>query len=103
MKITQLTSVGVTRSTRQPIESVHRDGESLAKFVEKAAVQVARQRPAQQAFVARGRASLARSLETGELYAATDALDAMRARLIALKATLSHVDSPSTTGSNAKP
>lgn len=81
MKIAQLPPVRVTPAVREHIESVLLDGESLSQFVEKAALDAANRRKAQQAFVARGRASLAKARKTGELYAADDVLHAMRDRL----------------------
>jgi hypothetical protein len=44
-------------------------------------IDAAQRRQARQAFIARGRASLARARETGEYVAATDALTAMKERL----------------------
>jgi len=81
MKSTQLPPVRVAPSVRQEIESVLYEGETLSQFVERAAVQAAQRRKAQQAFIARGRMSLARALETGEYHSATDALEAMQKRL----------------------
>lgn len=57
------------------------EGESLSAFVEMAAVQAARRRKAQEAFLARGRASLAQARRSGEFYAADEVLDGMRERL----------------------
>lgn len=57
------------------------EGESLSAFVEMAAVQAARRRKAQEAFLARGRASLAQARRSGEFYAADEVLDSMRERL----------------------
>ena len=88
MKTAQLPPVRVPPSVRQAIESVLHEGETLSQFVEQAAVQAAQRRKAQQEFVARGRASLARSREAGEFYGATDALDAMQKRLAARMAVL---------------
>ncbi len=81
MKSAQLPPVRVAPAVRQEIESALRDGESLSEFVEAAALQAARQRQAQQAFLARGRASLAEAKRTGELHEAGPALDAMQQRL----------------------
>ena len=67
---------------REEIESVLQEGESLSQFVEAAAVQAARRRKAQQAFLARGRASMARAKETGEFHPLHGALDQMRERLV---------------------
>lgn len=58
-----------------------RDGESLTQFVEAAALQAARQRKAQDEFLARGRASLAEARRSGEFYAAEPVLEAMHGRL----------------------
>lgn len=88
MKTAQLPPVRVTPAVREQIESVLHEGESLTQFVEKAALDAARRRQAQQAFIARGRASLAKARKTGELYAAEDALSAMRERLNARIAAL---------------
>jgi hypothetical protein len=57
VKTAQLPPVRVEPSAREEIEAVLREGESLSEFVETAAVQAARQRKAQQEFLARGRAS----------------------------------------------
>lgn len=81
MKTAQLPPVRVEPAVRDEIESVLQEGESLSQFVEAAAVQAARRRKAQQAFLARGRASLAHAKRTGEFYPLHDVLDEMRARL----------------------
>jgi hypothetical protein len=81
MKTAQLPPVRVEPAVREEIESVLQEGESLSQFVEAAAVQAARRRKAQQAFLARGRASMARAKETGEFHALHGALDQMRERL----------------------
>lgn len=81
MKIAQLPPVRVTPAVREQIESVLHEGESLSQFVEKATVDAANRRKAQQEFIARGRASLAKARKTGELSAADDVLQAMRDRL----------------------
>ena len=88
MKIAQLPPVRVTPAVREHIESVLHEGESLSQFVEKATLDAANRRKAQQEFIARGRASLAKARKTGELYAADDVLDAMRERLNARVAAL---------------
>lgn len=88
MKTAQLPPVRVTPSVREQIESVLHEGESLSQFVEKATLEAASRRKAQQAFVARGRASLAKARTTGELHAADDVLQAMRDRLDARVAAL---------------
>ena len=81
MKTAQLPPVRVEPAVRDEIESVLQEGESLSQFVETAAVQAARRRKAQQAFLARGRASLADAKSTGEFYPLHGVLDEMRARL----------------------
>ena len=81
MKTAQLPPVRVEPAVREEIESVLQEGESLSQFVEAAAVQAARRRKAQQAFLARGRASMARAKETGEFHSLHGALDQMRERL----------------------
>jgi Arc/MetJ-type ribon-helix-helix transcriptional regulator len=81
MKTAQLPPVRVAPSVREEIESALRDGESLSEFVEAAALQAARHRKARQAFLARGRASLAKAQQSGQLTPLADALDAMEARL----------------------
>lgn len=81
MKTAQLPPVRVEASVRKEIESVLREGESLSEFIETAAVQAARRRKAQEEFLARGRASLAQALRTGEFYAADEVLEGMRGRL----------------------
>jgi hypothetical protein len=82
MKTTQLPPVRVEASVREEIEAVLREGESLSEFVETAAVQAARQRKAQEEFLARGRASLAKAKRTGEFYVADKVLEDMRGRLL---------------------
>lgn len=81
MKTAQLPPVRVTAAVRDQIESVLLEGETLSHFVEQATIEAARRRKAQQEFVARGRASLARARETGEYHAAGDVFDAMQSRL----------------------
>jgi hypothetical protein len=81
MKSAQLPPVRVEPSVRMEIESVLREGESLSQFVEAAAIQAARQRKAQEEFLARGRASLAEAKRTGEFYPVDEVLDGMRGRL----------------------
>jgi hypothetical protein len=81
MKTAQLPPVRVEPSVREEVESVLHEGESLSQFVEAATVQAARRRKAQQEFLARGRASLAKAKTTGEFYPLHGALDQMRARL----------------------
>ena len=81
MKTAQLPPVRVEPTVREEIESVLLEGESLSQFVETATVQAARRRKAQQAFLARGRASLANAKATGEFYPLHGVLDQMRARL----------------------
>jgi len=72
-------------AVREQIESVLLEGETLSQFVEKAAIDAARIRKAQREFVDRGRSSLARARETGEVYSAHDALSAMKTRLDAAR------------------
>ena len=81
MKTAQLPPVRVEPSVREEIEAVLRDGESLSEFVETATIEAARRRQAQEAFLARGRASRAQARRTGEFYPADEALDRMRERL----------------------
>lgn len=81
MKTAQLPPVRVKASVREEIEAVLREGESLSEFVETAAVEAARRRSAQEAFLARGRASLTKAEQTGEFYAADEVLGDMRERL----------------------
>jgi hypothetical protein len=83
MKTAQLPPVRVEPAIREEVESVLREGETLSQFVEAATVQAARRRKAQQEFLARGRASLAKAKKTGELYPLDEVLDRMRARLVA--------------------
>lgn len=81
MKTAQLPPVRVAASVREQIEGVLLAGETLSNFVERAAIEAAQRRKAQQEFVARGRASLIRARETGEYYGANDVLEAMQVRL----------------------
>jgi len=80
-KTAQLLPVRVPAALRGQIEGVLLEGEALSHFVEQAAPDAARRRKAQQGFLARGRASLARAIESGEPYAANEVLDAMKSRL----------------------
>ena len=95
MKTAQLPPVRVAPAVRREIEDSLREGESLSEFVEAAALQAARQRKAQQEFLARGRTSLAAARRTGEFYAATDVIDQMRTRLDKRVNKLSRSHSPS--------
>ncbi|HNU12376.1 MAG TPA: YlcI/YnfO family protein [Rubrivivax sp.] len=81
MKSAQLPPVRVEPEVRQEIESALREGESLSQFVEQAALEAARRRIAQEAFLARGRASLIKARRTGRFFPVDQALDEMRARL----------------------
>ena len=81
MKTAQLPPVRVTPAVREQIEGVLHEGETLSQFVEKATLDAASRRKAQQEFIARGRESLAKARETGELYDADEVLAAMRDRL----------------------
>lgn len=81
MKSSQLPPVRVEPAIRAEIEASLRDGESLSKFVEAAALQAARRRQAQDAFIARGQASILKAKRTGELYSVDEALANMRASL----------------------
>lgn len=81
MKTAQLPPVRVEPTVREEIESVLLEGESLSQFVETATVLAARRRKAQQAFLARGRASLDNAKAKGEFYPLHGVLDQMRARL----------------------
>ena len=81
MKTSQLPPVRVAPAVREEIERCLQEGETLSQFIETAAVNAARARIAQQAFLERGRASLQRAMRTGKLYAAEEALQDMRERL----------------------
>jgi Arc/MetJ-type ribon-helix-helix transcriptional regulator len=81
MKTAQLPPVRVEESVRSEIEAALREGESLSEFVEKAALEAARRRKAQEEFLARGRASLAKAKRTGEFYSADQVLADMQERL----------------------
>ena len=81
MKSAQLPPVRVEVSVRREIESALRAGESLSEFVETAALEAARRRKAQEEFLARGRASLAKARRTGEFYDAKQVRAAMQERL----------------------
>ena len=89
MKTAQLPPVRVEPSVRDEIESTLREGESLSEFVLAAALDASRRRKAQEAFLARGRASMAQARETGEFYAVEPVLnemqDRMRAKVEALR------------------
>ena len=81
MKTAQLPPVRVEPAVREEIESALHEGESLSEFLEAAALQTARRRLAQEEFLARGRASLAKAKQTGEFHALQESLDQMRTRL----------------------
>jgi hypothetical protein len=98
MKTAQLPPVRVEASVREEIEAVLREGESLSEFVETAAVQAARQRKAQEEFLARGRASLAKAKRAGEFYGADKVLEDMRGRLLSRMQALRKNKGKSTAG-----
>ena len=81
MKTAQLPPVRVEPSVREEIEAVLHDGESLSQFVETATIEAARRRRAQDEFLARGRASLAKAKRTGKFHEAQMALGDMQGRL----------------------
>ncbi|WP_306455281.1 YlcI/YnfO family protein [Variovorax sp. YR752] len=81
MKTAQLPPIRVAALVREQIESALLNSETPSHFVEQAAIDAARRRKAQQDFVARGRSSLARALETGEFYSSEDVLSGMTSRL----------------------
>lgn len=81
MKTAQLPPVRVAPAVREEIESALNEGETLSEFVETAALEAARRRKAQQDFLARGRASLARAKASGEFHPAEDVLAGMAQRL----------------------
>jgi len=81
MKTSQLPPVRVEPAVRLEIEAVLREGESLSQFVETATLQAARRRKTQDEFLARGRASLAKAMLSGELHAADETLNNMGRRL----------------------
>ena len=81
MKTAQLPPVRVEPAVREEIERALREGESLSEFVETAALQAARRRTEQQAFLARGRASLAKARRTGTYFPLDEILGEMEARL----------------------
>ena len=81
MKSAQLPPVRIETSTRHEIEAALREGESLSEFVLSATLEAARRRQAQQAFLARGRASLDQALQTGEFYEVEPVVEELRQRL----------------------
>lgn len=81
MKTAQLPPVRVDSPVRAEIEAALREGESLSEFVKTAALEAARRRKAQDAFLARGRAALEQAQSSGEWHDADAVLDAMRDRL----------------------
>ena len=81
MKTAQLPPVRVEPAVREEIESALHEGESLSEFLEAAALQTARRRLAQEEFLARGRASLAKARQAGEFHPLQKSLDQMRTRL----------------------
>lgn len=103
MKTAQLPPVRVAPAVREEIESALNEGESLSEFVEASVLQAARRRKAQQAFLARGRASLAKAKQTGELHELDATLDAMQARLDQRLTELRRTATPKTKPQRAKP
>ncbi len=81
MKTAQLPPVRVAPAVRAEIESALHEGESLSEFVEASVLQPARHRKAQQAFLARGRSSLAKARKSGEFHPLQSVLDGMQSRL----------------------
>jgi hypothetical protein len=81
MKSAQLPPVRVEPAIRAEIESALHEGETLSQFVEAAVLQAARRRKADQEFLARGRASVAKAKASGEFYPLGAVLDEMRTRL----------------------
>jgi Arc/MetJ-type ribon-helix-helix transcriptional regulator len=81
MKTAQLPPVRVDPPVRAEIEAALREGESLSEFVKTAALEAARRRKAQDAFLARGQAALEQAERSGEWHDAAGVLDAMRDRL----------------------
>jgi Arc/MetJ-type ribon-helix-helix transcriptional regulator len=81
MKSAQLPPVRIETSIRREIEAALREGESLSEFVVSATLEAARRRQAQEAFLARGRASLDHALQTGEFYEVEPVVEELRQRL----------------------
>lgn len=88
MKTAQLPPVRIEPSVREEIEGVLRDGESLSQFVETATIEAARRRRAQDEFLARGRASLAKAKRTGKFHSAQTVLGDLQGRMEAAVQTL---------------
>ena len=90
MKTTQLPPVRITPAVREEVESVLREGESLSEFVAASVLEAARRRKLQQAFLARGRASLAKAKSSRPLGGHTpvdQVLDEVQERLRGRMAT----------------
>ena len=84
MKTTQLPPVRITSAVREEVESALREGESLSEFVAASVLEAARRRKFRQAFLARGRASLAKaksSRPSGGHIPIDQVLDEMQERL----------------------
>ena len=81
MKSAQLPPVRIETSIRREIEAALHEGESLSEFVLSATLEAARRRQAQEAFLARGRASLDHALQTGEFYEVEPVVEELRQRL----------------------
>lgn len=81
MKSTQIPPVRVAPAVREEIESALREGESLSEFIEASVVAAARRRKFQQAFLERGRASLAKAKASGARTPVDKVLDDMQERL----------------------
>lgn len=74
MKTASIPSLRVDPELRQAAESVLREGETLSSFVETSLRHHIQSRKMQQEFVARGLASRAEAMRTGEYYPADEIL-----------------------------
>jgi predicted transcriptional regulator len=85
MKTTTLPPLRVSRELRASAEAVLDDGETLSAFVLDAVTRSIEQRRAQQAFVARGLASLVKARRTGRYVPAGAVIRKLRGRLARAK------------------
>lgn len=78
MKVASLPPFRVTQETRNAVEELLRDGESLSAFVEESVRLNLERRQVQRDFLARGLASAEEARRTGEYYPAEEVLGELR-------------------------
>jgi len=85
MKSRTIPPLRVSPKLRREAESVLREGETLSGFVLEALTRSVESRKVQEAFIARGLASAARSQASGRYVSATRLLGTLRRRLAAAR------------------